>query len=171
MADNPHTAAGPAHRDALLALKEALLAGGLPAALAFLNQRVDHRFTAVYLLRDAVMHSVGLHDREFHFDTSDLQSVPIEDSFCQFVLRDGSFATHDSGFDRRLDNHRHQGAMSSYVGLPLSFKGRDLLGTFCHFDFAARPPLPEPEYAFMHLAARVLPDFVRPRPSPPGRAP
>lgn len=85
--------------------------------------------------------------------------VPLETSFCQYVLRDGQFITGDSSLDNRLDGHPYQGVMGSYVGLPLQGNADSLMGTFCHFDFENRQ-LPDDEFAFLQRVARLLPRYV-----------
>lgn len=91
-------------------LSESLNSGGLEAGLRFLNQRVDHRFTAVYRLQDMVLHNVELVDKAAGdgFDRSGLQAVPLGDSFCQFVLRDGFFRTSRTTGIAALDGHAYQ---------------------------------------------------------------
>jgi hypothetical protein len=75
-------------------LSQSLKSGGLEAGLRFLNQRVSHRFTAIYRLEEMVLHNVELVDKvEDDFDRSTLAAIPLGDSFCQFVLRDGLFRT------------------------------------------------------------------------------
>ncbi len=85
--------------------------------------------------------------------------MPLETSFCQYVMRDGQFITAESGTDTRLDGHPYQGVMGSYVGLPLQGGGDSLMGTFCHFDFENRE-LPDEEFAFLQRVARLLPRYV-----------
>ena len=131
---------------------------GLHAALKFLNQRVPHRFTAVYRLDDLVLRVVDMVDKDGLNDMQ-LESVPLGDSFCQFALRDGSFLTAGSGGDSRLDGHPYQGVVESYVGLPLARADGELFGTFCHFDLAGRPVNDE-EYTFLTQVVGVLPRYL-----------
>ncbi len=88
-----------------------------------------------------------------------LAEVPLETSFCQYVLRDGQFITGESGLDKRLDGHPYQGVMGSYVGLPQQGGGDSLMGTICHFDYENRQ-LPDEEFAFLQRVARLLPRYV-----------
>ena len=55
--------AKPEMDNTLLALRACMDQDGLAAGLRFLNQRVPHRFTGVYQLRDATLHNVGLFDK------------------------------------------------------------------------------------------------------------
>ncbi|MES2402191.1 MAG: GAF domain-containing protein [Pseudomonadota bacterium] len=143
-----------------VALEEILKKDGLKAGLAWLNSRVPHRFTAVYLLDKLMLSSREVVDKEGESATPPvLLAVPLETSFCQYVLRDGHFVTGESGTDERLDGHPYQGAMGSYVGLPLQARGKELMGTFCHFDFENRE-LADEEFAFLQRVARLLPRFV-----------
>lgn len=140
-------------------LKDALLLSGLNAGLRVLNDRVPHRFTAVYKLDAGVMRNVAIVDKLGEVVPADFLEVPLQNSFCQFVLRDGVFRTGNSAEDSRLNGHPFQGIVSSYVGLPLSKTGDDLFGTFCHFDF---PPqaVSDEEYGFLTGAVRLLPPYV-----------
>lgn len=142
-------------------LAESLDNGGLEAGLRFLNQRVDHRFTAIYRLQDMVLHNVELVDKvvDDDFDRSGLQSVPLGDSFCQFVLRDGFFRTSRTTGMEALNGHPYQGVMESYVGLPLMSSPDTMFGTLCHFDFGERP-LSDEEFTFLQRVARLLPRYL-----------
>lgn len=145
--------------DAALSQLESVLArDGRVAGLAFLNKRVDHRFTAIYRLDKALMKNVALVDKE-GLGLPDLQEVPLGNSFCQFALRDGRFLTSESGKDARLDGHPYQGVVGSYVGLPLLGNDGQLWGTFCHFDIASQS-LQDEEFDFLQKAARMLPRYL-----------
>lgn len=141
-------------------LSESLNSGGLEAGLRFLNQRVDHRFTAVYRLEDMVLHNVSLVDKvEDDFDRTALQAIPLGDSFCQFVLRDGFFRTSRTTGMGELDGHLYQGVLESYVGLPLMSSPDKMFGTLCHFDFGEKP-MSDEEFAFLQKVARLLPRYL-----------
>ncbi|KQP15186.1 hypothetical protein [Pseudorhodoferax sp. Leaf267] len=62
---------------------------GPAAGLAYLNDGVPHRYTAIYRLDCGNLRSVHLHDKRGEIMQSFLAEVPLGDSFCQFVLRDG----------------------------------------------------------------------------------
>lgn len=143
----------------LALVEEALQHSGLNAALRALNSRVDHRFTAVYKLEEGFLRNVAIVDKLGEVVPDLLLKVPFEQSFCQFVLRDGVFLTADSARDDRLNGHPFKGVMGSYVGLPIASAGGDLFGTFCHFDFPVRD-LSATEYAFLERAVRLLPAYV-----------
>jgi len=139
-------------------IRATLRSTGLQAALQVLNQRVPHRFTAVYQLNGDVMRNVAIVDKAGEIVPDSLLSVPFTSSFCQFVLKDGFFKLDGHG-DARLEGHPYKGVVEAYVGVPLSREGGDLIGTFCHFDF---PPtgVSDEEFAFMQQVARELPPYV-----------
>ena len=88
-----------------------------------------------------------------------LAEVPIASSFCQYVLRDGSFLTGDSSSDRRLNGHPYQGAMLSYCGIPIfDLEGR-AVGTACHFDVISHD-IAEEKMAHLRAAARILSNYL-----------
>ena len=144
---------------ALSEVERALARQGLSGALAVLNRRVPHRFTAVYRRVGQALHNVATADKHLHLDALDLRIVPVKDSFCQFVLRDGLFLTHESGTDVRLSGHPYKGVMGCYVGVPVRGHDDKLAGTLCHFDLESFE-VDDEEYLLLDRAARLLPDFL-----------
>ncbi len=131
---------------------------GAAAALSFLNAGVPHRYSAVYVLDGGRLRNVLLHDKAGEMRPDFLAEVAFESSFCQFVMRDGQFATSDSGADRRLDGHPYQGVMVSYHGVPIVSAG-EIWGTLCHFDVATQP-LTDDEFELLRQAAQLSPGFA-----------
>ncbi len=145
--------------DRMEELRSALLENGIDGCLEFLNRPVEHRYTAVYRLRDATLTNVGLFDKAGEVKPEYLETVQLETSFCQFVLRDGVFRTNDSSLDMRLDGHPYQGVMMAYHGVPVKNAQGDLYGTLCHFDLVQRP-MPDAEFEFLQQAATLLAPFL-----------
>ena len=143
----------------LAQVEKALAEQGLPGALAVLNQRVPHRFTAVYRLVGQALHNVATADKHLHLDALDLKVVPLKDSFCQFVLRDGLFLTQRSGADARLQGHPYSGVVGCYVGVPVRTRDGRLPGTLCHFALES-PDVADDEYLLLDRAARLMPAFL-----------
>lgn len=153
-------AALPAHISAALAsVEKALAEQGLAGALAVLNRRVPHRFTAVYRLVGQALHNMATADKHLHLDALDLKVVQLKDSFCQFVLRDGLFLTHDSGSDVRLGGHPYSGVVGCYAGVPVRNRDGRLGGTLCHFDLESHE-VSDDEYLLLDRAARLMPAFL-----------
>ena len=138
---------------------EALQTSGVTEALGILNRRVPHRYTAIYEICGSTLKNLFLHDKVGEVRPDFLLAVPLRDSFCQFVLKEGLFLSDDSTHDRRLDGHPYQGVMVSYHGVPLIGNTGELIGTLCHFDVQARG-LSEAEFDLLQKAARVLPGYV-----------
>lgn len=147
--------------DALEIYTNILKADG-PAGLAFLNKRVPHRYTGVYQLKDGMLRNLYLFDKQGQHIPADIIEVPLQDSFCQFVLRENGFSTANTLRDRRLDGLRFQGALGSYHGLPILDNYGELFGTLCHFD-AQCLSLDDSEYEFLRQAARLLPRYINTR--------
>ncbi|MDO9404892.1 MAG: GAF domain-containing protein [Polaromonas sp.] len=146
--------------DPIFALESAFGRGGLEEGLRFLNGRVAHRFSAVYRLEDQMLHNMQLVDKvEDGFDRTVLQAVPLGDSFCQFVMRDGHFRTSKTSDIDSLNGHPYKGVLESYVGLPLMKIPGELYGTLCHFDFGEKP-LSDEEFSFLQKVARLIPRFL-----------
>ena len=146
-------------QNALDSLITALESGGVSAGLAFLNARVAHRYTAIVQLQSDVLRPLWFHDKRGQGLPPVLQAIPFEDSFCQFALADAGFATTDAMQETRLDGHKHQCAMTSYVGIPLIHNDGTLFGTFCHMD-STSCDIPADEFEFLKRVARVLPKYI-----------
>jgi GAF domain-containing protein len=140
---------------ALDAIADECAQSGVTATLQTLNRRVPHRFTAVYKLSDKVMRNIVLVDKANSLDSFSLQAVPLENSFCQFVLKDGFFLTCHSGGDPRLEGHPYSGIVGSYIGVPIPDGAGGLFGTLCHFDFHDQP-IAEQEFYLLERVARIL---------------
>lgn len=144
----------------LNALERELTASGLHGALIWLNRRVKHRFTAVYLLQKQTLQLVDLVDKLGEQIPDRLFSVPLGASFCELTLRDGKFITTESVNDPRLDGHPAQHRVRSYVGLPVHRGIGELFGTFCHFDFDPQK-IDDAEFAFLQDAVTFLSPYVK----------
>lgn len=145
----------------LEALKATLDEGGPDAVMTFLNQGVEHRYTAVYRFDGDLLRNVLLCDKLDKVRPDFLLAVPFKHSFCQFVLRDQAFRTEDSRQDRRLDGNPYQGVVISYHSVPLvRAPGDELWGTLSHFDMRAHP-LPGEEFELLQEAARLLGAHLR----------
>ena len=136
-----------------------LATGGPEAALAYLNEGVPHRYSAVYRFAGPMLRNVLIHDKEGKMRPEYLAAVPFDQSFRQFVLRDSSFRTDDSSTDPRLDGHPYQGVVVSYHSVPLVTVAGELWGTLSHFDMAPLP-LSDEEFELLQSAAELLPGFL-----------
>ena len=141
--------------DSISSLSQVLCTEGIVAALAFLNRRVEHRCTAIYRLEAMTVRNVYLYDRQGELLPESLGVVPLQDSFCQHVMRDGAFGTSNSTADTRLDGGPFQGVVMAYHGVPLLDDAGQLFGSLCHFDFESRP-LSDEEFAFLQQAASAF---------------
>jgi GAF domain-containing protein len=133
--------------------------GGLVTGLQLLNEPVEHRYTGIYRLEQGVLKSVELVDKDGEIKPEFLSEVPLEDSFCQFVLRDGLFRTSDTGKEPMLIGHKYQGVLLSYTGVPIVGEDGSLYGTLCHFD-ALRRELSEEDFEHLKEAARMIPEYL-----------
>ena len=135
-------------------LQEVLEAQGLNAALRFLNQRVPHRFTAVYRLNEDYLRRLGYADKEGGLDLTSAV-VPFKDSFCELAVKEGHLVVTDSPADARLLDRPNPFNVGSYIGFPLSEAPGALFGTFCHYD-TCRRPVDDAELAFLEQASPLL---------------
>jgi GAF domain-containing protein len=132
---------------------------GIAAGLAALNARVPHRYTALYQLDEGTLRNIELFDKLGEMRPGYLAEVPIDDSFCQFVLRDGEFRTFDSGQDDRLNGHPYKGAMAAYHGVPVLAGSGELFGSLCHFDIEVRA-LSDEEFSILEAAAKIISPYL-----------
>ena len=134
---------------------------GLKGGLKWLNDRVPHRWTAIYKLDRVVVVNQLAVDKLKKIDLCKLVALPLKDSFCQFAMRDGEFIKRNTSQDDdpRLIDHMYKGVVNSYVGLPLMENSDALYGTFCHFDTAPQV-ISDDEFAFLQKVARVLPLYL-----------
>jgi GAF domain-containing protein len=135
-------------------LRSELLSGGLNGAVKWLNARTSCRYTGIYHLDDATMRTVALFDRNGE-DVKALTVIPLGDSFCQFVMKDGQFNATDIANDARLTDHAFRDIVASYFGLPLSSESGGFYGTLCHFDVVPNA-IDDAEIAFLYSATPVL---------------
>ncbi|SFM64148.1 GAF domain-containing protein [Variovorax sp. OV329] len=132
-----------------------LTAEGPAAALAYLNQGVAHRYSAIYRFDGELLRNVLLCDKREQVRPDFLLVVPFRHSFCQFVLRDQAFRTEDSRQDPRLADHPYRGVVISYHSVPLVDEQGALWGTLSHFDMHSHP-LADEEFRLMERAAPVF---------------
>ena len=136
------------------ALRQALAGGGMPAALALLNDRTHFRFTGVYKLSGDVMLARHIHDRVGEQRTWP-RVIPLSRSFCGHVLAHGEFMTRAASFDQRIPEHPYPGLIEGYYGCLLRQPGGQPWGTLFHFDMNPCE-LPKDEIAFLARATPLL---------------
>ena len=135
--------------------EEILHRQGTHSALKFLNQRVSHRFSAIYRLDKNDLNIVELIDKLDDAATVPASRVPFSQSFCEIAVREGSFKTSNSALDKKLDGLPNQGVLLSYVGLPLMQQAGNLYGTLCHYD-TTEQNISDAEFAFLQQAAALM---------------
>lgn len=149
-------AATPRVSAALSSVCQTLGERGVNAALEELNCRIPHRYTAVYWLPDPDrLVNVAVVDKLRQPYPRNLHSVPYNQSFCQFAIREGEFRTFNSARDARLDGHTYQGVLNSYHAVPLVSSNGEILGTLCHFDPVALD-LADEDFELLRLFAQKV---------------
>lgn len=128
--------------------------GGARELLAYLAARVPHRYTALYRADADRLRSVVLLDK-LGIRPLFLHDIPMDRSYCQYAMRDGSFQTDDARVDMRLTGHPLQQLVVSYFSIPITDAAGELLGTVSHFDTESRR-LPDDEFELLRAAATVL---------------
>ena len=133
---------------------------GPGAALAYLNEGVPHRFSAVYRFAGPLLHNVLLHDKAGRIRPDFLAVVPFTRSYCQYVVREAAFRTDNSLADPRLFGHALRGIVVSYHSVPmLDPLSGQLWGTLSHFDMRSLP-LSDEEFELLQQAATLLSPVV-----------
>lgn len=132
---------------------------GPSRGLAFLNEGVAHRYSAIYRLSGLTLKNVLLHDKAGRLRPEYLAAIPFDSSYCQFVVRDGQFRTDNSAVDARLKGHCYPSIALSYHSVPILGGGGAIWGTLSHFDTDS-VPLPDEEFELLKGAAPLLARFV-----------
>jgi hypothetical protein len=132
---------------------------GPSKALAFLNEGVTHRYSAIYRLSGLTLKNVLLHDKTGRLRPEYLAAIPYDSSYCQFVLRDGQFRTDNSAADERLRGYSYPSIALSYHSVPILDGGGAIWGTLSHFD-TAPVLLPDEEFELLKGAAPLLAPFL-----------
>ena len=146
-------------KEQMLAFEQTLASQGLHSSLQFLNQRVNHRFTAVFRLDKSELSLVHLIDKLDDPSTKPASPVPFANSFCELVMTQGAVMTANSVPDKRFDGRFSQGIVIGYVGLPLVQRGGALYGTLCHLDYSEKL-VNDDEFAFLQNVVGVLPPYL-----------
>lgn len=128
---------------------------GLHAALAYLNRRTRHRYTALYRFDPPMLRNVCLYDRE-NPALNIVGDSPILDTYCSIVEeRVQTFLTSDSFEDERLELHPARAWIRAYCGAPVVDRNGACVGSLCHFDL--RPRLvPDTEIPLLERIAGLL---------------
>ncbi|MDA8444950.1 guanylate cyclase [Paracidovorax valerianellae] len=132
-----------------------LQADGLYPAMEALNRGVPHRYTGVFQVIESQLINVFLYDKQHEIRPEALAVVALDNSFCQFVLRDGSLLVDNSMHDDRLLSSSFRGVVVAYHGVPVTNPRGGLYGTLCHFDFIELS-LAQPQFELLQAAGGLL---------------
>lgn len=133
---------------------EALLVGGLGAALDFLNTRTDYRFTFIYKSEPPFARRVLVHDRESLYISS-RDPVPVTQTFFEFMLTEPVFVTADGLLDERSCQHPARTHFRGFCGIQLLHADGRLYGWLAHASPGALA-VPDHEAGFLQLVAEPL---------------
>ncbi|MDM0073169.1 hypothetical protein QTH90_02170 [Variovorax sp. J2P1-59] len=138
---------------------EILKTEGLAGGLAFLNEPVPHRYTAVYRYAGLILKNVYLHDALGKRRPPFLSAMPLNKSLAQWIQPGTPFRTDDSSKDPRLAGHAYDGILFSYHGTALVAPSGHLWGVLCHFDFAPAS-LPDRDFELLEAVAPIVASFA-----------
>ena len=139
----------------LAVLKSKLDAGGIMAALKYLNGRIDHRFTAIYKFQGPTQRAVFLYDR-LGQSGSRLNAIAMSESLSRFITVTEPFGVTNSATDPFLSENGHRSLVTSFYGVALSPVYTKPTGSLCHFDLKPQT-LPSPvERDFLNRARNLL---------------
>jgi hypothetical protein len=114
--------------------KKTLAAGGLDAAMRWLNDRVPYRYTAIFAFEGEMLRNICLVDKENSAITH-CSDQSITESYCMYIHRSGEhFKVEESALDKRVEDHPKRRSIQCYYGIPLFSAEGKMLGTVCHFD-------------------------------------
>ena len=114
--------------------KSALEAGGLEAAMRWLNDRAPYRYTAIFAFEGEMLRNICLIDKE-NLSITNCSDQPITESYCMYIHRSRErFNVEQSLLDKRVEEHPKRRNVQCYYGIPLFGADGTMLGTVCHFD-------------------------------------
>ena len=114
--------------------KMTLEAGGLWAAMRWLNDRVPYRYTAIFAFDGDMLRNICLIDKESQ-NITNCSDQPITESYCMYIHRSSErFTVDDASLDSRVAVHPKRQSVQCYYGIPLFSSEGKMLGTVCHFD-------------------------------------
>lgn len=143
---------------------------GLQAGLAFLNERVPHRYTLVYRLEHDTLNRVAFVDKQ-GTPGRHLEKSPFKESFCAVLVEAGCLIeATDVSTDPRFQGLPNLGNFGSYVGVPLTSSGGKLFGTLCHAD-PAQQAVGDVEFQFLNEGAKLLGAYLEQAYAPGGQRP
>ncbi|GKT21887.1 guanylate cyclase [Acidovorax sp. SUPP3334] len=137
-----------------------LQAEGLFPAMEALNHGIAHRYTGIFQVIESQLINVFLYDKQQEVRPEALAVVALDDSFCQFVLRDGSLLVDNSMHDERLLSSSFRGVVVAYHGVPVTYPRGGLYGTLCHFDLIEQS-LAQPQFELLQAAGGLLYPYLQ----------
>jgi GAF domain-containing protein len=144
---------------ALKAFSRTLNTQGLAAGLAFLNDLVPLRFTAVYRYAGLILKNVALHDALGKSIPPYLSAMPLDKSLAQFIRPGVPFRTDNSSRDPRLFGHAFEEILFSYHGTALVAPNGQLWGALCLFD-PTPIPLSDADFELLEAMAPIVAAFA-----------
>ncbi|MEJ8826140.1 hypothetical protein WKW80_29630 [Variovorax humicola] len=136
-----------------------LKAQGLAGALAFLNDGVPLRYTAVHRYAGLLVKSVVFHDALGKRRPPFMSAMPLDKSFAKFIKPGTPFRTDDSSKDPRLTARPYEHIIVSYHGTALVTPAGHSWGVLCHFDFAP-VPLSDSAFEVLESVAPIVASFA-----------
>ncbi len=142
----------------LAVLKSQLDAGGIKAALKYLNSRIEHRFTAIYKFQGPTQRAVFLYDKLGHAGNR-FNAIATSESLGRFITASQPFGVTNSMTDTFMKKHGHRSLVTSFYGVSLSQADTQPTGSLCHFDLIPQTIPSLVERDFMNRARNLL--FIR----------
>ena len=135
-----------------------LSAGGILAALKYLNSRTRFRYTGIYHAEPPMLRNVDLFDRENPRVNVSGDVKRLDDTYCGIICEtNAGFSTADALVDTRLSGHAARESVLSYSGAPIRLASGEVCGSLCHFD--TRPRLLSTQE--MRVLEQIAPLFAR----------
>ena len=149
-----HSDAAPPEQQAT-SFARCLGEAGVSRALAFLNNRTDHRYTGVYQFDRRLLKCLVLFDRE-NADSTTVADEILENTYCGLIHEfSTAFTTNDSLADERLSEHPARDVVRSFHGVPLVDLADRCVGALCHWDVRPRT-LPAREMQLLFAVAPIV---------------
>lgn len=139
--------------DAIVNFEQRLTDEGIRGALAWLNHRVDYRFTALHLRREDSLQNVYVFDRTDPVEKPFLDA-PVDEAYCAAVFSTGQPLVFNNDQDAPIHEQVSE-PIKAYCGLPLHRPDGSIYGIVCHFDYQPHH-IDTDELALMNTASQIL---------------
>lgn len=107
---------------------------GVRGALRWLNDKVPHRYSAIYERVGTQLRNLYIFDK-LNPEVGLFPDEPISDTYCVLVFDAQSIVQiTNAATDTQALKHPKKSLLKAYCGVPLRLSNGEIFGSLCHFD-------------------------------------